>query len=178
MIALDDSGHVVRMIEEMVDQMNRHFRLVEAVPFLQAAAGGGKGIVRVERQQHELVEGRAVERGDGLRSVRTPVAHGHDGARGNMRAQRRFESARLLLREAANRRASADFGVCCADGFRARGGDQLRQRLAREKRAGEIDDVGIAETDCRETARRRPASPGRPAETRRRRSVLRQAWSR
>ena len=61
-----------------------------------------------------------------------------------MRTQRRFERSSLLLGEPANRRAAADLGVMLGDHFRAARGNQFRERLARQKGAGEIDDVGIA----------------------------------
>src|SRR4029077_1383974 len=64
---------------------------------------------------------------------------------GNVRAERRFERARLLLGKATDRRSSADRGVALRSNFRAGRRNQFRKRLAREKRAGEIDDVGIAE---------------------------------
>ena len=112
--ALDDSGDVVGMIEEMIDHMHGDARLVEAVPFLQAAAGGGEGIVRIERKQHQFVVGRAFQRCDGLFGAGMPVAHGHDGARGNVQAQRRFEGLGLPLGEAPDGRASADFGIVLA----------------------------------------------------------------
>ena len=79
-----------------------------------------------------------------------PIAHGDDGARRNVRAQGVFERFPLLLGEPADRRAAANFGVVLADDLRALRGDQFCQRLARKKRAGEINNVGIAKKIVKE----------------------------
>src|SRR5271155_5901424 len=60
--AFDDGGDVVRVIVEMVDDFYGCRRFELAIPFVEAAAGGGEGIVRVERQQDELVVRLAVQR--------------------------------------------------------------------------------------------------------------------
>src|SRR5262249_12444628 len=46
----------IRMIEEMIDQVDGNLGLVEAVSFFFAAAGGGGGIVRVEGEQKQNLE--------------------------------------------------------------------------------------------------------------------------
>ena len=132
------------MIEEMLDHADRNLRLVLLVPFLEAAAGSGKRIVRIERQHHEFVEWLAFERSNRFRRIGVPITHGDDSARGNMGTQSLFERFSLLLRETANRRAAANFGIVLAHYLRALRGNQLCQSVARKKSAGEINNVGIA----------------------------------
>src|SRR5271155_2807529 len=126
------------MVVEMIDEMHGDFRLIEALPFLQAAASGGKRILRVKRQKDEFLEWQSFESSDCFGSIRMPVAHGHNRARGDVRAQGRLESPRLLLRKAADGRSAADFGVVLAHGLRAACGNQFCQGFTREKCAGEI----------------------------------------
>ena len=95
----------------MIDQMDRDFRLVKTVPFLQAAAGGREGIVRIKRQQNQFVKGAAFQRSDRLSRVRMPVTHGHNRASRNVGQERRFDRPRLLFGKPANRRAAANRGV-------------------------------------------------------------------
>ena len=101
--------------------------------------------MRVEREQDEFIVGLAIQRGDGFGSVGVPVAHGDEGASGNMGLESRFERAGLLFGEAANGRSATDFHVMLADDFRAGSGDQFSNGFARQEGAGEIDDVWIAE---------------------------------
>ena len=128
----------------MFDHADRNLRLVQLVPFFEAASGGRKRIMRIQGQHDEFVEWLAFERRDRFGGIGVPVTHRNDRARGNVRTQGFFERFSLLLREPANRRAAADFGIVFANDLRALRGDQLCQRLAREKRAREINNVGIA----------------------------------
>ena len=127
---LDDSGNVVGMIEEMVDHLNRDPGLIEAIPFLEAAAGRGERIVRIKRKQHQLVERGAFQRLDRLFGVRMPIAHRHDRARRYVDSQSSLERLRLPLGQPPDRRATADFSVMLAHTLRASGGYQLGQRLS------------------------------------------------
>src|SRR5580698_2167307 len=120
--AFDDGGDVVGMVVEMVNYVYRGSWSVLAIPFVEAASGRGERIVRIEREKDQLVVRLAVEGGDGLSRVGVPIAHGDDGASGNVGFESRFESAGLLFGEAANGRAAADFGVVLADYFGAGGG--------------------------------------------------------
>ena len=142
---LDDPPDVVGMIEEMLDDVHRNLRLIEAIPFLQAATRGGKGIMRVERQQDEFIVRGAFQRRNRFLRARIPIAHGDDRASRHVAAQRSLHSLGLPLGKTANGRPSANFGIVLAHLLRARGGDQLRQRLAGQKRPGEINNVRIAE---------------------------------
>ena len=101
----------------MIDNFHGSFRLVLAIPFLQAAAGGRERIMRIKRQQNEFVIRLALERGDGLGSAGMPIAHGDNGARGKVRSQSHFQGTRLLLGKTANGRATANCGVVLADHF-------------------------------------------------------------
>src|ERR1700678_2668525 len=103
------------MIVEMVDEFYGRLRAglvlqlgaVLAVPFAQAAAGGGEGIVWIERQQNQFVVGFAFQRGYRFRGVGMPVAHGHDGARVEMRAESFLPRARRFQRNAGRPLSSA-----------------------------------------------------------------------
>ncbi len=67
--------------------------------------------MRVERQQHNFVEFGVEYLGDGFFSERMPIAHGDKNLCIEGRRQCGLEPASLALRQAANRRLAADFGV-------------------------------------------------------------------
>src|SRR5712692_6254650 len=74
-----------------------------------------------------------------------PVAHG-DGDEGiELRAQRRFQRARLALGEQAERRPAADGPVVPGNNLGAGARDVTRQRSAEESAEGNGNDVGVAE---------------------------------
>src|ERR1700722_7668025 len=74
-----------------------------------------------------------------------PVAHGDNGAGGNVRPQGVFQGARLLFGEAANGRATADFHVVQADDFGPHSENPFIVGFAGDEGSGEINDVWIAE---------------------------------
>lgn len=135
--ALDDGGDVAGMVVKMVDGADGDFRIgfVEAVPFLEAAAGGGEGIVRVEREEDEFVGRRAGgDRGDGFGCVWMPVAHGDVDAGVDFSCDERgLEGGRLLLGETADGRTASYFSVVLSDDFGASGGNVFGEGFAREE---------------------------------------------
>jgi hypothetical protein len=134
------------MLVELADEPRRHRAVPPPIPFVQAAARRRARVLGIHRQQDDLVHLRGAQLRDGLLGERVPVAHRDDAdsvdAAG---AQLRFQRARLLLGEPADGRGSADDGVVMLHLARARGRDQLGQRLAPQAREREIDDVGVGE---------------------------------
>ena len=139
-------------------------RLEAPFPFVQAAAGGGAGILRIERQQHDLLRRVRLQLANGFRGERMPIAHGHHHARIEIAPQLGLQRPRLPLGKLQDRRAAPDLRIMMPHVPRARRGNQARQRLPRNARERKIDDVRIARTDCRETARWLRANPARPVE--------------
>ena len=115
-------------------------------PVLERRRGRGRGELRIERQEDDLV-GR--EGGHGLRRLvgpRLPVAHGDEGVGLTVRRgdpQGLLQRPGLLLRLRQQRRAAAHQGVVGLGHLPARGGDQGRQRIAGDGR--QADDRRIAE---------------------------------
>src|SRR5262249_32849562 len=119
--------------------------LKKAVPFFEAAARGGEGVVRIERKKHELVERLFLQCADRFLCVGMPVTHRYGGRDGDVRAQGSFQGSSLLLRKAPNWRAAADVGVVMADSLGPTARDDTGQGFACEEGAGKIDDVRVAE---------------------------------
>src|SRR5208282_4720445 len=118
----------------------------EPLPLIQAAARGGRGILRIQRQQNHLVELRGPELCNGFAGEGMPVAH-CDKATGveSLTDQLRFQSLRLPLGETPDGRSSADSRVVMLHFTGARGRNQFGQWFATQAGKREIDDVGITE---------------------------------
>src|SRR5579862_5230774 len=116
-----------------------------APPFVEAAAGGGLGILRIERQQHHVVRPVLLECGDRLLGERAPITHRHNHprvARGPESLLQRGGLPHGVFQDGA---LAADLGVVVGHVFRARRGDEAGQRLARNAGEWKIDDVRIGE---------------------------------
>ena len=97
----------------------------EAFPLIQAAAGCGGRVLRIQGKQNHFIAVRRAELGDCFAGEWVPVAHGHKTA-GVQAAPRQlgFERNRLPLREVPDGRASADGGVVVLHFAGARGRNQ------------------------------------------------------
>ena len=82
-----------------------------AVPFVQAAAGGGFRVLRVEGQQHEFVGLVLLQLRDGFAGEGMPVAHGDDDAGVEIGSQFAFERRGLSEGVFEDGRTAADFRV-------------------------------------------------------------------
>ena len=116
-----------------------------ARPFIQAAAGGGLGVLRIERQQHQIVGSVLLHLVDRLFGEGVPVTHRDGDARVEVVAEFGLERRRLPPGVLEDRAAAADFRVVMRHVFGTGCGDQPRQGLAGDACKWEIDDVGIAE---------------------------------
>ena len=94
---LHNGGDVIGMVVEVVNDMHRDLRLIQPVPFLQAASGGSERIVRIKRQEDEFVKWRALESGDSFLRVGVPVTHRDNRSRRDVRAKFRLQRLGLLL---------------------------------------------------------------------------------
>src|SRR5690606_3040327 len=113
---------------------------------LQRRGGRGRRVLRVERQQDDLVrpEGRHI--GGRLLGQRPPVAHGDEDADLVFRqagAQGRLQRSGLLLRLPKQRRAAAHQRIVGLGGRLPAGGNQARQRSAQNSR--QTDDGRVVE---------------------------------
>src|SRR5581483_1194573 len=81
---------------------------------------------------------------------RMPVAHRNHHARVEIGAQHGLERRRLAPGVFQNRTAPADLGIVMLHVARPRRGNQFRQRLARDSREWEIDNVGVAKQVIKE----------------------------
>ncbi len=138
---------------------NRNCPLPPALPLVQTAARRRTRVLRIQRQQHDLVYLSILQLSDRFGGEWVPVAHRDHAARVDAVAhQACLERSGLLLSEPANRRA-ANGRVMLSRFFRARLGDDLRQRTPAQARKRKVDNVGIAEEvikegfDCRERFR-------------------------
>ena len=108
----------------------------QALPFVQAAAGRGGGILRIQGQQNHFVAVRRPELRNGFAGKRMPVAHGHKAARiQSLLRQLGLERQRLPFGEAPDGRASANRRIVVLHFAGARGRNQFCQRFASD--AGE-----------------------------------------
>jgi len=76
---------------------------IEARPFLHAADRGGQGILRIEREEDEIVQGRGADGGYGFARQRMPIAHGDETFRIATFGESALEGAGLAFGEQANR---------------------------------------------------------------------------
>ena len=152
--AFGERLNIERMIVEFFDRV--HFRgvrggsgwAIETRPFLHAADGGGERILRIEREEDQIVQGRGADGGDGFAREGMPIAHGYETFRVAASiasgGERALEGSSLALGEQANWGTAADRGVMIGHDARAPVRDPPGERAARQPRAGEINNVGIA----------------------------------
>ena len=145
---LDDGIDVCRVLVELlyhVDPGTPAVGVEMARPLVEAAAGRGLGVLRVEGQQDELGRGMPLHFLDCGVGERMPVAHRDGHASIVVAAQDPFERDGLAIREFQNRALAADFAVMMSDMFRAARSDQARERLPGDAREREVDNIRIAE---------------------------------
>src|SRR6266403_72957 len=132
----DQRLDVQRVIEEMFDGAfgERVHRLaINAAPLLQAAKGGGGGIMRVKGQKNEFIEPVGFFDGrNGVLRKRLPVAHRGDRDWFHVRVDGRDEFGALAFGEDADGRAASDLAVALGDGRSALFSDVAGQRAADE----------------------------------------------
>ena len=75
------SVQIHRIAIESLHAMDGHVIREQPPPLVQARSRGGRGILRIQRQQHDFVALRRLQLLDRLASKRMPVAHGHKAAR-------------------------------------------------------------------------------------------------
>jgi hypothetical protein len=114
-------------------------------PFVQAATRGGLGVLRIQRQQDEVVRSMLRDLLDRVLCERVPVTHCDHHARVQVASQFGFERLSLPPGVLEDRAPAADFRVMMRDVLRACGGDQPREGLPRDACKRKIDDVGIRE---------------------------------
>src|SRR5580698_10322656 len=103
-------------------------------------------MLRIQRQQDDLVALRGLQLRDRLGGKWMPVTHGHEAACvQTLLRQLCFEREGLLLGEAADGRASADRGVVVLHFMGAGGRNEFGKRLSPDAGEGKINDIGIAE---------------------------------
>src|SRR5438067_2058509 len=125
--------------------MYRDVVVEEAMPFIQTAARGGAGILRIERKQYDLIAFGCPQMFNRFRGEWMPVAHGHEaaGVDAGFR-QLELQGAGLLFGKTPDGRASADDRIMMLNFFGACAGNQLRQGLAAQAGKREVDDIGVA----------------------------------
>jgi hypothetical protein len=126
--------------------MHRNIILKQSSPFVEAAAGCGARILRVEREEYNFVALGGAELFNRLGGKGMPVAHGHETTcihtiGSEFVAQR----ASLLFGEAPDGRSSPDRLVVMLYFLGSSGGNQPGERLAADPGEWEIDDIWIAE---------------------------------
>ena len=114
------------------------------LPFPDTGAGRRLRIVRIQREEHNLLDAGGEERIDRLVGHRMPVPHGDHHPDVKIGAQRPFQGRGLPPCQIQNRRPFADPCVVLlhAGGAAPRNGP--RQRAPEEKCQREVDDIGIA----------------------------------
>src|ERR1700728_3966568 len=114
-------------------------------PLVQAAASGGRRVLRIQRQQYHLIAICRRNLCDGFMSKRMPVAHGHKTAHIQaLTRQLRFQRLRLPLRESPDRRASANRRVVMLHLAGPRRRNQFCKRFAPDARKREVNNIGVA----------------------------------
>ena len=129
---------------ETPDGVHRQVVVKQAPPLVQTAPGGGAGILRIKRQQDDLVAFSLPHPGNGFGRERMPVAHSHKAAciYPGFR-QRCLQSSSLPLGKSPDGRATADCGVVMLHLASASRGNQLGQRFPPKARKREVNDVRI-----------------------------------
>ena len=116
-----------------------------APPLVQAAAGGGRGILRIKRKQHDCLAASPVQGSNRLRRKGMPITHRHQTACIHaLGLQALLQRRRLLLGEPADGRASANHCIVMVHLLGPRDRDQLSQRLAPQLGKRKINNVRIA----------------------------------
>ena len=143
---LHDRVQIYRITIETLDAMHPGAASKQPMPLVQTRSRGGGGILRVERQEDNLVALRLDQPGYGLAGEWMPVAHSHETTRIQAEGiQFTLKRTRLLLGIAADGRASADGGVMMLYFAGAGGGNQFGQRFAPNAGEGKVNDFGVAE---------------------------------
>ena len=126
--------------------MHWHIFVKEPVPLIQAGTCRCRGILRVKRQQHDVVTLRGLQLRNRLSRERMPVAHGHEAMCIHpLIPKRSLQSSGLPLGIGADRRPAADAGVVMLHLAGACRGNQLGQGLAPDAGKWEVNNIGVAE---------------------------------
>ena len=112
--------------------MDRKFFAKQPIPLVQAAAGGGARILRIERQQHDFIAIRGAQLLDRLGGERMPVAHGHKAAGVNAQIVRAAVCKRAACCSVKRRmgEAAADGGIVMLHFAGACGGNQFGRAVS------------------------------------------------
>ena len=135
-----------RRVEEAADLVHGPATLVGLAPGLDRGARGGGRILRIERQQDDLVRRKVLHRLRRRLGERVPIAHGHEAAgleARQGRRQPRLKRLHLGRRLAQERRGAAHHSVVGAGLLAPAGGDEPGQQRA--QRPGQADDGRIVE---------------------------------
>ena len=103
---------IVRMPVKSLHAMHRQIIVKTSLPFIQAGAGSGGGILRIKRKKHDLIALSSAQLRDRFARKGMPLAHRDEAVRINaLAAQLAFQRSRLALGVGANGRPTADSGV-------------------------------------------------------------------
>src|SRR5262249_5151224 len=121
-------------------------RTINPVPLFQAAQRSCVGIVRVQRQQHQLIERRcSMNRGHRISRERFPVSHGCRDDRLHVGRKRGGQFCSLPFGQQCDRRSPSDHGVAATYRRRAPFRDVVRERAAQKSQWSHRNDVWIEE---------------------------------
>ncbi len=136
------AGPVVPLLDDPVAQVGMN-PLGGAAEILDAAAGGGAGVMRVHRHDDRLLDPFGGQLAQHLLGPRLPVAHHH--VRPPLFSEALGDSRGLALRPFEQGRLAADLLVVAAHLPRAEKSDHTRERLLQQTAERQLDQVAIGE---------------------------------